>query len=527
MHEENQAYITKWSKRAAGFAALGLTFGLAWAVSSGFKSPPAEVVTSHSMVQLAWPYRGMCGELALYRGPEPMELSSSDVRGGLARLSFALTPGTHELTVRFQTPVPGLAREYPLTVTIDQQAPGLTAFINELELGSKNMVTVEEGLLLAGQTEPGVRLHLEGRELAVDAQGKFESPVDLSPGWNHLLLVASDAAGNSTKLTHSLFRDVREPELVWHTRPEEIFKQKSARLEFELRDDGKIAGVSGKVDKGEPITFSAKGNGRWTATTTELHEGFHNVTVKAVDESGRVVASSRQIVVDSSEKLGEAALGLGARGADVTLLHQRLVDAGFLEKGAFGDVYDHKTESAVKKFQQSEGFEVTGVTEGETLAALGPRIFINLGNFSLVLDQPGQEPKRWTIASGSGEHPTPRGRFTIVEKVTDPTWLPPKSDWAKDAKPVPPGPDNPLGSRWLGFDWGEVGIHGTNAPWTVGSAASHGCMRMVTEEVEELFDLVEVGTPVVVLGGWEEEDPLLERYWPTKKPDTEEETAKN
>ena len=73
----------------------------------------------------------------------------------------------------------------------------------------------------------------------------------------------------------------------------------------------------------------------------------------------------------------------------------------------------------------------------------------------------------------------------------------------------------------MGFDWGGVGIHGTNAPWTVGSAASHGCMRMVTGQVEELFELVEVGTPVVVLGGWED-DPLLERYWPTERPEGEE-----
>lgn len=128
------------------------------------------------------------------------------------------------------------------------------------------------------------------------------------------------------------------------------------------------------------------------------------------------------------------------------------------------------------------------------------------------------------VASGSYDHPTPTGEFVVWEKVTEPTWLPPKSDWAKDAEPIPPGPDNPLGTRWIGFDWGGVGIHGTNAPWTVGSAASHGCLRMVTAEVEELFELVEVGTPVVVLSG-SSDDPLVEKYWPANKPSQSEEST--
>ena len=197
-------------------------------------------------------------------------------------------------------------------------------------------------------------------------------------------------------------------------------------------------------------------------------------------------------------------------------IYERLAEAGYLKAEKFGTVFDKETEEALKKLQEEEGFEVTGRAEGKTLIALGPRIFINLAQFSLVLDRPGKEQKRWMIASGSYDHPTPVGDFVIHEKVPYPTWLPPKSDWAKDAEPIPPGPNNPLGTRWLGFDWGGVGIHGTNAPWTVGSAASHGCLRMVTSEVEELFELVEVGTPVIVLGGWEE-DTRLERYWPDKK----------
>ena len=202
------------------------------------------------------------------------------------------------------------------------------------------------------------------------------------------------------------------------------------------------------------------------------------------------------------------------------LFNERLAEAGYLAKDVVSSVFTRKTEMALKQLQNAEGYEVSGKAEGKTLVALGPRIFINLSRFSLVLDRPGKDQRRWLIASGSYAHPTPVGKFVIKEKVYHPTWLPPKSDWAKDAKPIPPGPGNPLGTRWLGFDWGGVGIHGTNAPWTVGTAASHGCLRMVTGQVEELFELVEVGTPVVVLGGWEK-NPALERYWPTQKPEAE------
>jgi lipoprotein-anchoring transpeptidase ErfK/SrfK len=80
----------------------------------------------------------------------------------------------------------------------------------------------------------------------------------------------------------------------------------------------------------------------------------------------------------------------------------------------------------------------------------------------------------------------------------NPTWTPPDSDWAKDAEPIPPGPDNPLGTRWMAI-YGTVGIHGTNNPASIGYSVSHGCIRMRIPDVEELFDMVTIGTPVTVV----------------------------
>jgi len=86
----------------------------------------------------------------------------------------------------------------------------------------------------------------------------------------------------------------------------------------------------------------------------------------------------------------------------------------------------------------------------------------------------------------------------VVVKQRNPWWRPPDSDWAKDAKPIPPGPGNPLGTRWMGLDAAAVGIHGTPDAASIGYSASHGCIRMRVPEAEWLFEQVEIGTPVVI-----------------------------
>jgi len=80
----------------------------------------------------------------------------------------------------------------------------------------------------------------------------------------------------------------------------------------------------------------------------------------------------------------------------------------------------------------------------------------------------------------------------------NPTWLPPNSDWAKDAKPIPPGATNPLGTRWIGTSAPGVGIHGTPDDASIGSYASHGCIRMHIPDVEDLYARVVIGMPVII-----------------------------
>ena len=95
---------------------------------------------------------------------------------------------------------------------------------------------------------------------------------------------------------------------------------------------------------------------------------------------------------------------------------------------------------------------------------------------------------------------TPAGRYSIQDKQVDPAWHVPNSAWAGSlAGSVIPGgaPNNPLKARWMGLVDG-VGIHGTAEDWSIGSAASHGCIRMHVSDVKDLYGRVSVGTPVII-----------------------------
>jgi lipoprotein-anchoring transpeptidase ErfK/SrfK len=107
---------------------------------------------------------------------------------------------------------------------------------------------------------------------------------------------------------------------------------------------------------------------------------------------------------------------------------------------------------------------------------------------------------RWFgVATGQAAYPTPLGDYEIVTLQRNPWWYPPPSPWAKDADPVPPGPGNPLGTRWMGLSAPYVGIHGTPDAASIGYSASHGCIRMRIPDAEWLFQHVEVGTPVFII----------------------------
>ena len=130
---------------------------------------------------------------------------------------------------------------------------------------------------------------------------------------------------------------------------------------------------------------------------------------------------------------------------------------------------------------------------------LGPAVVIMRGSNSLRYYVGAKLERTFGVATGQSAYPTPTGNFEIVTMQRNPWWYPPPSDWAADSDPVPPGPGNPLGTRWMGISAPYVGIHGTPDSASIGYSASHGCVRMRIPDAEWLFQHVEVGTPVFIV----------------------------
>jgi lipoprotein-anchoring transpeptidase ErfK/SrfK len=131
--------------------------------------------------------------------------------------------------------------------------------------------------------------------------------------------------------------------------------------------------------------------------------------------------------------------------------------------------------------------------------AIGPVIVIRRGSNLLTLYRGDHYVRQFHVATGQAIYPTPLGRFQIVVKWKNPWWYPPASPWAQGESPIPPGPNNPLGTRWMGLSAPGVGIHGTPSDGSIGYSLSHGCIRMHIPEAEWLFNHVALGTTVFIV----------------------------
>jgi lipoprotein-anchoring transpeptidase ErfK/SrfK len=139
-----------------------------------------------------------------------------------------------------------------------------------------------------------------------------------------------------------------------------------------------------------------------------------------------------------------------------------------------------------------------GVPAQRTRAHFGPVVWIDRGTNTLRLYDSTKLVRAIRVATGQSAYPTPSGLWHVVDKQVNPWWRPPDSPWARGAVPIPPGPGNPLGTRWMGLDAAGVGMHGTPDAASIGYSASHGCIRMQIPDAEWLFTHVEIGTPVYI-----------------------------
>lgn len=129
-------------------------------------------------------------------------------------------------------------------------------------------------------------------------------------------------------------------------------------------------------------------------------------------------------------------------------------------------------------------------------------IVVSLEDRKLALVEDGQVKKIYNVAVGKPSTPSPEGTFTIARRAANPTYH-------HDGKVIPPGPHNPVGTRWMGLSVRGYGIHGTNEPNSIGKAASHGCIRMGKADLEEFYALVAVGDTVRLVGQRNEETARL------------------
>lgn len=120
-------------------------------------------------------------------------------------------------------------------------------------------------------------------------------------------------------------------------------------------------------------------------------------------------------------------------------------------------------------------------------------IVVSLEDRKLALLEDGQVKKVYPVSVGKASTPSPSGTFTIERRVANPSYT-------HDGKVVPPGPGNPVGTRWMGLSIRGYGIHGTNQPRSIGKAASHGCIRLAKTDLEELYREMHVGDTVVLIG---------------------------
>jgi hypothetical protein len=140
------------------------------------------------------------------------------------------------------------------------------------------------------------------------------------------------------------------------------------------------------------------------------------------------------------------------------------------------------------------------ITSDKLARVYGTVITVDRAHFKLRLFKRLKFSKSYGVAVGQPAYPTPTGLFSIHDKQVNPAWTAPHSPWAGElAGTTTPGGSaaNPLRARWMGITDG-VGIHGTSQDWSIGSRASHGCIRMHVSDVIDLFRRVPVGTPVLI-----------------------------
>ena len=452
------------------------------------------------------------------------------VRGSGDRLvvrpAKRLVDGSHSVQVSFST-----SNVFARTVStswdfdVDTRAPKVA-----VATPAAGSLSPRRAAPFAGTAEPGVRVTIAAGGKTATAvagdDGAWKAVARLPEGRVAATVTATDAAGNATVRRRILTVDTTAPQLA--------VSEPAAGAKITETDQPLVYGTV-PSDNPRNLTFSAAVNGAAVATvkgsdavTPEdvetsygtaaatpaalevdgrrfslgvgtLPQGRNRIMVKVKDRAGNVARVTRIVNVNSTEEFGAVDMRVGARGADVTVLQQRLREAKVHpKKGKLTGVIDKTTAKSISRYQKRYSLPITGVVDARTRQAMVGRLVVTVSQRKVRLIRNGKVMKTYPIAVGQPAYPTPTGEYEINDKQVDPVWYPPDSPWAAELSSIPAGVGNPLGTRWIGTSAPAIGLHGTYADYSVGTAASHGCMRMHIADVEELYDQVTIGMKISI-----------------------------
>jgi hypothetical protein len=246
--------------------------------------------------------------------------------------------------------------------------------------------------------------------------------------------------------------------------------------------------------EGRQGSFISRG---WRKLTgAKLHQ---NVAVKAVADRLAVRRFVEHIAGEQARAPVDAALNLTLTSVSVT--HSRPGRRLAARDALVARLMRRLTSSTDERTLRAKTVEIPAKLNAETIFDAQPvAVTVSRSETRVRVFRRGNLVKTYTVAVGSPTYPTPTGRFVVQTMQKNPSWNVPNSEWAGDlaGNTIPGGdPANPLVARWIGFN-GSVGFHGTASAGSLGTAASHGCVRMAPSDVIDLFTRVNTGTPVLV-----------------------------
>jgi lipoprotein-anchoring transpeptidase ErfK/SrfK len=207
-------------------------------------------------------------------------------------------------------------------------------------------------------------------------------------------------------------------------------------------------------------------------------------------------AKVRTFVQQASDEVAEPAVNAAVKLVNDALVIRRPRDGEALDVSAAFS----RLKAALVRQVHTVSVPVEVVKPTITAATLGKTIVVDLSENRLYLYDGLKVAKEYPVATAAPGYVTPVGTWKVVGKVENPTWYNPAPDGWGAGEPlvIPPGPGNPLGTRALYLSAPGIRIHGTYASYSIGTHASHGCIRMYISDSEELYPLVPMGTKVII-----------------------------